>query len=55
VLSGAGSIMLRKPVQINAEGQQVRVNTNALAKGLYVIRVIDAGRKEIYTNKLVVQ
>ena len=55
VLSGAGSIMTRKPAQINSEGQQVRLNTNSLAKGLYVIRVTDASRKEIYTSKLVVQ
>ena len=55
VLSGAGSVMTRKPAQINSEGQQVRLNTNSLAKGLYVIRVTDASRKEIYTSKLVVQ
>jgi hypothetical protein len=55
VLSGAGSTMIRKPVQITIPGQQVKLNTNSLAKGLYVIRVVDASRKEIYTNKLVVQ
>ena len=55
VLSGSGSTVIRKPVQVTSEGQQVRLNTNALAKGLYVIRVTDAGRKEIYNTKLVVE
>jgi hypothetical protein len=55
VLSGSGSTVIRKPVQVTSEGQQVRLNTNTLAKGLYVIRVTDASSKEVYNSKLVVE
>ncbi len=55
VLSGSGNTMLRQTAQISSEGQQVKVNTNGLAKGLYVVKVIDANRKEVSTTKLVVQ
>lgn len=55
LLSASGSIVMRKPVQVNSESQLVRINTSNLAKGLYVIRIIDASKHEIYNSKLVVQ
>lgn len=55
VLTGAGKTVIRKPVQVKSDGQLIQVNTNTLAKGLYMIRVTDASSKEVYYNKLVVQ
>lgn len=55
VLSASGSVLLRKPVQVTSEGQLVRLNTASLAKGLYVVRITDASKKEVYNSKLVVQ
>jgi hypothetical protein len=55
ILGSSGNILSRKPVQVNSEGQLVRMNTASLAKGLYVIRVTDASKKEVFNSKLVVQ
>ena len=55
VLSSSGSTVVRKAVQVNSEGQLVRLNTASLAKGLYVVRITDASKKELFYNKLVVQ
>ena len=55
ILGSSGNIQARKPVQINTEGQLVRMSTSRLAKGLYVIRITDASKKEVFNSKLVVQ
>lgn len=55
ILNGAGGTVQRKSVSLNAEGQQVRLNTTTLSKGLYVVKVTDASRKEVYNSKLVIQ
>lgn len=55
LLSSSGSLVLRQQAVVNAEEQQVRINTRNLGKGLYVIRVADAGRKEILAARLVIQ
>lgn len=55
VLTSSGSKVIRKAVQVTSEGQQVRLNTNNLSKGFYVIRVIDAESKEVYNSKLIIQ
>jgi hypothetical protein len=55
ILNGAGTNVQRKSVSLNAEGQQVRLNTATLAKGLYVVKVTDAASKEVYSSKLIIQ
>lgn len=55
ILNSAGGNVQRKSVILGAEGQQVRLNTNTLAKGLYVVKVTDASSKEVYNSKLVIQ
>jgi hypothetical protein len=55
ILASSGSVLSRKPVQVTTEGQLVRMNTASLAKGLYVIRITDASKKEVFNSKLVVQ
>jgi hypothetical protein len=55
ILASSGSTLSRKPVQVTTEGQLVRMNTASLAKGLYVIRITDASKKEVFNSKLVVQ
>jgi hypothetical protein len=55
LLSVSGTVLSRKPVQVNSEGQLIRISTANFAKGLYVVRVTDAFKKEIYNSKLIVQ
>ncbi|HMP94789.1 MAG TPA: T9SS type A sorting domain-containing protein, partial [Phnomibacter sp.] len=55
LLNGAGSAALTQNVQVREKGQTVRVNTASFAKGLYVMRIIDADRKQVHTQKVILQ
>ena len=55
LLSASGNMVQRKAVNVTAVGQQVRLQTNNLAKGLYTVRVIDANSKTQFNRRMIVQ
>lgn len=55
IIGGGGASLLQKRISIQEKGQQVRLETRSLAKGLYMVRVTDSFKKELYVTKLLVQ
>ncbi len=55
MVDGGGATALRNNVQVLADGQVVTLNTARLAKGWYVVRVIDAETHEVWNKKVVLQ
>ena len=55
LLNASGSSTLQRTVEITTEGQQVKLNIGAKANGLYVVRVTDASKKEVFASKIIVQ
>lgn len=55
MLNGAGVGMQSKAVTVRQKGQTETLNTNRLAKGLYVIRITNESRQEAFTEKVLVQ
>ncbi|TAD87022.1 MAG: T9SS C-terminal target domain-containing protein [Bacteroidetes bacterium] len=55
LLSPSGNMVQRTAVTLTAEGQQVTLATNRLAKGFYTVRVVDANKRSQYAGKIIVQ
>lgn len=55
MIDGGGAIAQRNSVQVTSQGQLVTINTNRMARGWYIVRVVDAGTKEVWSKKVVLQ
>lgn len=55
MLNAAGVGMQSKAVNVQQKGQTETINTNRLAKGLYVVRITNASRQEAFVEKVMVQ
>jgi len=55
LLDIAGSPKLQTQVNLTGEAQRVLLKTANFAKGLYLLRVMQAGKKEVQTIKVLLQ
>jgi hypothetical protein len=55
LLDIAGSPKLQTQVNLSGEAQRVTLKTASFAKGLYLLRIMQAGQKEVQTIKVLLQ
>ncbi len=55
MVTTTGTSLMLKQVEVKEKGQTMQMNTTSLAKGLYVLRVTNASKKEAFAEKVLLQ